>query len=70
MFFSTGVFRNRAQPFQYTINEMEMVVLMKSALKNFYSREMFVNNETATIDTNEKRFSANKQQRCKTPVKN
>ena len=50
MFFSTGVFRNRAQPFQYTINEMEMVVLMKSALKNFYSREMFVNNETAAID--------------------
>lgn len=39
-----------------------MVVLMKTALMNFYSREMFVNNETATIDTFEKRFSANKQQ--------
>ena len=64
MFFSTGAFRNRAQPFQYTITEMEMemVVLMKTALKNFYSREMFVINETAAIDTDEKRFSANKQQ--------
>ena len=39
-----------------------MVVLMKTALMNFYYREMFLNNETATIDTNEKRFSANKQQ--------
>jgi len=39
-----------------------MVVFMKTALMNFYSREMFVNNERATIDTNEKRVSANKQQ--------